>query len=84
MADVQKLFQIDIGYSPKHEKYIAQVMCVTEKKALQYTGSLKAILPKIRKAVSQKNSEIRRFPLPQESRILAPNGSKLMLPVSKQ
>lgn len=80
MGDVRKIFQIDIGYSEAHQKYVAQLLCLTDKTRMQYVGSIKEILPKVKRALAQKVSQIRKFPLPQESRILAPNGAKIMMP----
>ena len=83
--NVKKLMQVDLGFDPNHEVYVVQVMGLTDQRGLQYHGkSLKEIFPRVKRAILQKAQEIRKFPLPEESRILAPNGAKMMIqPVSR-
>ena len=76
---VTKCFQIDVGITDKGH-YIGQVMILSEKKAIQYDApSLKTLIPKLKKAVLQKDRSMRMFPLPHESLILDPNGEKMLI-----
>ena len=76
---IQKFYQIDLGIDSKGQ-YHAQVYLLTEKKGIGYREpSLKLLLPRVRKALLQKDKEMRRFPLPTESAILDAAGHKMFM-----
>ncbi len=78
-VETKKLFQIDIGIDKKG-RYIGQVLILSDKKGIAYSApSLKVLIPKLKKAILQKDRSMRLFPLPAESLILDPTGHKMLL-----
>ena len=76
---ITKFYQIDVGVDEKG-RYIGQLLILSEKKGIAYAApSLKVLLPKLKKAMLQKDKQMRMFPMPQESLILDPNGAKMLI-----
>ncbi len=77
-------FRIDIAFDEQEEMYHGIVYSNGDSKAAPVkNSSMRKLMSRITKLVRDKNSEVRHFPLPEASLIIAPGGNgdiKLITP----
>ena len=73
---MKKRFQIDIAFDDEAEVYHAHIYSITDHKMFKIKRtSLRKLLFAINKFLRDKNSEVRHFPMPEESVIIAPDSN---------
>lgn len=70
-------FIVEIAVDEATKRYVAGIYSVANKKQLVIVEkSLRLVFPRLKKALLQKDKEMRRFPLPEESLIVTPGSAK--------
>lgn len=72
---MKRLFYVEIGYDEEKGTYLANVVSVAENKGKSVEAmSLKLVMVEVSKILRKRNTQIRKFPLPEPSRIVSING----------
>jgi len=77
-------FRVDIAFDEQEEMYHANIFSNSDKNVAPVkNSSLRKLMSRITKLVRDKDKEVRHFPLPDASLIVAPSGNgdiKLIVP----
>lgn len=73
---MKPLFRIDVAFDEDKQEYFVLLFSLTDNLGVPMKGKpLRKLLARATKLIREKNSEVKHFPLPEPSRIIAPNGN---------
>lgn len=69
-------FRLDVAFDDETQDYHGNLYSISDGKGVPMVAkSLRKLLWTASKLMREKNSEVRHFPMPEESLIIAPNGA---------
>lgn len=69
-------FRLDVAFDDETQTYHGNVYSISDGKGVPLQNpSLRKLLARASKLMRDKNSEVRHFPMPEQSLIIAPNGA---------